>query len=229
MVDGQRVFAREVCQGCGACTEQCYSNALVLKGKSMTVEEVVEIIEEDSVFYENSGGGVTFSGGEALLQKEFLLELLKQCKFRGIHAAVDTAGNVPWQSLEEVLPYTDLFLFDLKVMEDEKHKSATGVSNRLLLDNLYKLSSAGAAIHVRIPVIPGINNSEDNMKRVVDFTEGLTGIKQIDLIPLHKMAVDKYKSLDLQFGIEEFDMPNMEEMESLSQLFIGRGLKAVIA
>ena len=139
--EGRKVFDRAVCRACGTCATNCYSGALALTGKRMTVEEVVAEAEKDRLFYENSGGGVTFSGGEPLLQKEFLREALVECRRRGLHTAVDTAGNVPQDSFREILPHTCLFLFDMKAADPEKHKKATGVSNKRILDNLRQLAA----------------------------------------------------------------------------------------
>ena len=161
----QIMFYKDKCRGCGRCkgvTEKdvgfvCFSDAKQICGKKYTAEEVFGIIQKDKPFYETSNGGVTFSGGECMLQIDFLCEILKKCKDNKIHTAVDTAGFVPWESFEKIIPYTDLFLYDIKAFNNDVHKEFTGVSNELILNNLVKLSERKANIAVRIPVIPTVN------------------------------------------------------------------------
>ncbi len=136
MIDGERVFLRELCRNCGKCAEICYADALVLAGKWLTAREVMDEVEKDKPFYENSDGGVTISGGEPLLQADFARALLEECKKEGLHTVVDTAGNVPWEAFEKVLPFTDLFLYDLKAADEEFHRQVTGAGNARILDKV---------------------------------------------------------------------------------------------
>ena len=212
---------REKCLNCGRCTKECFSGARVLAGSYMSLEEVLEVVERDKGFYIETQGGVTFSGGEPLLQKDFLREILKSSKNHGINTAVDTAGNIPWESIEEILPYTDLFLYDLKVMDEIKHKEVTGVSNKIILSNLKELSNRTSEIIIRIPVIPGINNSLKNMQATYNFLKELKGIKAVELIPFHKLGEGKYESLGIEYPAKDFRLLEKGEIEKLGIIFSG--------
>ncbi|MBR6812771.1 MAG: glycyl-radical enzyme activating protein, partial [Oscillospiraceae bacterium] len=144
---------RSKCDNCGKCAEACTSKALYMCGTEYTVEEIMTRIRKDVPFFKSSGGGVTFSGGECLCQPDFMVEVLKACKAEGIHTAVDTTGFIPWSTIERVLPYTDLFLYDIKNMNSELHKRVIGVPNELILENARKIAAAGGKFHIRIPVI----------------------------------------------------------------------------
>ncbi|MBR3848704.1 MAG: glycyl-radical enzyme activating protein, partial [Oscillospiraceae bacterium] len=160
-------------------------------GRDYTADEVFETVLRDELFYEASGGGVTFSGGECMLQLDFLLEILKKCKEHGLHTAVDTAGNVPWESFEKVLPFTDLFLYDIKTMDDSLHKKYTGVGNGLILENLSRLFKSGAKIWIRIPVICGINDSEEEMQKICTFLNAIGIPEAVELLPYHALGEGK--------------------------------------
>ena len=187
-----------------------------LCGKEYTVDEVFDIIEKDKLFYETSNGGVTFSGGECMLQIDFLFEVLKKCKENDIHTAVDTAGNVPWEYFEKILPYTDMFLYDVKVFNDEKHKEFVGVSNELIFKNLKRLFECGANVLIRIPIIPTVNDSAEEMKNIKNF---LTPYKPIavELLPYHKMGEHKYDALGMD--MTSFIVPTKEKMKELNKIF----------
>jgi len=217
----EAVGNRQKCINCVECAEACFSRARILAGKYMELEEVLEIAERDKSFYMESKGGVTFSGGEPLLQKDFLREILKESKHGGLHTAVDTAGNVPWESIEEILPYTDLFLYDLKVMDESKHKEATGVSNKRILKNLKELGNRTTEIIIRIPVIPGINNSLKNMEETLDFIKDLKSIKSVELLPFHKLGESKYESLGIEYPAKDFRLLEKGEIEKLGIVFSG--------
>lgn len=184
----------ENCILCGECVEECPAEAREIAGKEMTVEEVMMEIEKDRVFYEQSGGGVTFSGGEPLLQHDFLLTLLKKCKENNIHTVIETCGYSNWEILLSVSKYTDLFLFDLKVMDEDSHKKFTGVSNKVILENLKRLSSSNTNIIVRIPVVPGVNDNIENINKTAEFVSSLD-LKEVHLLPFHKGGVEKYRRL----------------------------------
>lgn len=218
----------EKCTLCGRCTIFCPVDARNVCGKKYTADEVMEEIEKDTAFYRNSGGGVTFSGGECMLQADFLAELLKRCREKGIHTAVDTAGHVPFGSFEKVLPYTDLFLYDIKCFDTQKHKKYVGVGNELILENLQKLLEAGAAVWIRIPVIPGVNDSVEEMKEIREFLErcdGLqlsekasdSGIQRVELLPYHAMGENKYRAMDAEPTV--FSAPSEEKMRELRAVF----------
>ena len=222
--EGQRFFKREICRGCGECAGTCYGEALVLTGKMMTGEEIIKEVEKDRPFYKNSDGGVTFSGGEPLLQKEFLKALLMGSKDRGLHTAVDTAGNVPWQSFKEILPYTDLFLFDIKAYSEKIHKQATGAGNSRIIENLKLLTTENNDIWIRIPVIPDINDNMEEMEKISAYLAGLKRIKQIELLPYHQFGAGKYETLGMEYKAMKCVPPNKELMDRLEGLFIKKGL-----
>ena len=188
---------RGLCDNCGKCAKACPSKALYMCGEDLTVEEVMEKVLRDKPFYESSGGGVTISGGECLCQPEFVLALLKKCKAGGIHTAVDTTGFADWSVIEQILPYTDLFLYDLKNMDSEKHKRGTGVPNERILENAVKIGKAGGKLQVRIPVIPMYNDSEDDFTAYGEFLLSLgDAVESVQLLPYHSLGVIKWERLD---------------------------------
>ena len=182
-------------------------------------EEVFEEIVRDKDFFENSGGGVTFSGGECMLQIDFLCEILKKCKENGIHTAVDTAGNVKWECFEKILPFTDLFLYDIKSMDPEIHRRYTGVGNELILDNLKILLHKGKHIWIRVPIIPSVNDSADNILKLKEFLAQNGNVEKIELLPYHRMCENKYNALNE--AVQVFDVPEPKHMESLKKLICG--------
>lgn len=216
---GRKVFKRNLCIQCGKCAEICYAGALEMAGEKISVKEVVDEVEKDRAFYENSGGGVTFSGGEPLVQKEFLKELLAESKRRGLHTAVETAGNVPWEAFEEITPFTDLFLYDVKVMDSKKHKAATGSANKRCIGNLKKLAEKGANIHIRIPVISRVNDTQEDMHEIVEFVKTTGRSIPMELLPFHRMGEGKYASLDLEYKAKEYEAPTDEKLQKLKQVF----------
>jgi len=219
---------RSKCTSCGSCAEVCYSKARELAGKLMTVTEVIAQIEKDSIFYDESGGGVTFSGGEPLSQPEFLLELLKQCKKREYHTAVDTSGYGAAEMVKAVSSMTDLFLYDLKLMDDDKHISYTGVSNKQILENLKTISRLGNRIHIRIPLIPDINDDESNIKAAAEVIQSIPVIEQVNILPYHNIAVDKYTRLGKPSSLMDIPVPSNEYMESIAEKFLSYGIKVKI-
>ena len=161
----------------------------------MSVNEVFDEIIKDKAFYENSGGGVTFSGGECMLQIDFLVKILKKCKENSLHTAVDTAGCVPWESFEKIIPYTDLFLYDIKVMDSERHKKYIGTGNELILENYAKLAEHNANIWVRVPVIPDVNDNEEEKRKLEKFLKENGTPEKIEFLPYHSMGEHKYQAL----------------------------------
>lgn len=225
--DGRRIFNRKQCIICGKCTKVCYPQALMLYGRELTVDEAMEEILPDTDFYTNSGGGVTLSGGEPLLQADFSAEVLKSCKEHGIKTAVDTSGYVSWDAIEKVLDDTDLFLYDLKHMDSGMHAHYTGVSNERILENLMKLGKLGKAIEIRIPVIPGVNDGRDNMIKAALFLNTIPGITAVRLLRYHSMARSKYASIAKPDTMPDADSPSEEEMEVLSEVFKLQGLMVI--
>lgn len=213
----RQVCKQEACILCGKCTFYCPVDARKVCGKEYTPEEVLAEVIKDKAFYDNSGGGVTFSGGECMLQIDFLLECLKKCKKEGIHTAVDTAGHIPFESFERILPYTDLFLYDIKSIDSEKHKQYTGVENGRILENLKKLFAAGANLWIRIPVIPDVNDSIEEMQRIKAFLAEYGKPEKVELLPYHAMGENKYRSIGKEPQI--FKTPDAEKLKQLKEIF----------
>jgi len=220
----QRVYEGSRCKRCGRCANACWADALVLRGNGMTTEAVLAEVDKDRHYYESSGGGVTFSGGEPLLQANFLRELLVQSKSRSYHTAVDTAGNVKWEAIESVLPYVDLWLYDIKVYETRKHEAATGSSNAFIQSNLKRLATGENRIIIRIPVIPGVNDDLAEMEAIAEFLAGLRGVELVELLPLNHMAEGKYDSLHLEYKAAGYIPPSRETLEALSEVLIRKNL-----
>jgi len=207
----------EQCDFCGRCALYCPNDARKICGKEYTVEEVLSEILKDKAYYGESGG-VTFSGGECMLQIDFLKAILEKCKANGVHTAVDTAGNVPWEYFEKILPYTDLFLYDVKCISEDLHKDGTGVSNRLILENLQKLSDKNAEIIVRVPVIPEFNGNGYEMQKIADYLKDLR-IKKVELLPYHAMGEHKWAALGK--AAKQFSVPNSGDIDKFKELFDG--------
>jgi pyruvate formate lyase activating enzyme len=216
----------EDCHVCGACAEACPTGARQMAGREMMVAEVMAEIGKDRIFYEESGGGVTFSGGEPLLQAEFLLALLAACRDRGIHTAVDTCGFVPRRDLLAAARMTDLFLYDLKFMDESRHRRHTGVSNAPILRNLQALGQAQADIWVRVPVIPDINDDEENMAASARFAAGIPGVRQVYLLPYHPTGTGKLASLGKTSALPHLVPPAPPRLEQIAGLFRAQGLVA---
>lgn len=221
----QILFDREKCVGCGRCKNLttndtdfiCFHDAKELCGRDVTVADVLDEITKDNVLYETSGGGVTFSGGECMLQLDFLEEILKKCKQNGIHTAVDTAGYVPFDRFERILRDTDLFLYDVKCFDREKHKHYAGVSNELILENLEKLLQTNAKIWVRIPIIEGVNDRVEEMRAIKTFFMRSRMPDKTELLPYHAMGEHKYQALGRP--APKFHVPSPQKMEELRAFF----------
>lgn len=220
---------RSICDHCGDCTAACCYKALYMCGTDYTVEELLTRVCKDIPFYEQSGGGVTLSGGETLSQPEFTLQVLKGLKERGIHTALDTAGYAPYTVIEPLLPYTDLFLYDLKHMDSELHKAAIGVPNELILDNARKIAKSGGKMQVRIPVIPEFNDSEENIRETGMFCKALgDAVTVIQLLPYHNLGVMKYQRIDDSRAVLEAVPPSDEKIRSIKELLENLGLAVTV-
>ncbi len=215
------------CILCGRCTDACPAGALETIGKIMSAEDVMREIEKDFIFYEESGGGVTFSGGEPLVQDEFLYELLSDCRKKDIHTALDTSGYAPRKALLKVREKVDLFLYDIKHMDDSKHQRYTGVSNRIILENLKVLAQSGSSIIVRFPVIPGINDDEENISKTGKFIASLN-LKDISLLPYHNTGTDKFGKLGRIYKLPDILPPPGEKMLSIKEKLKKMGLNVKI-
>jgi len=216
------------CLRCGECAEVCYAEARQRVGQDMSVTEVLTEIERDRAFYDESAGGVTFSGGEPLMQPDFLLALLRACQAREIHTAVDTCGFAARETLMRIQEYVDLFLYDLKLMDEDKHRKFTGVSNALILSNLQALAEHARAIRLRVAVIPGVNDDDENILAIGRFASTHPGLHQIDLLPYHPSGVAKYARLHKVYALSQTRPPTDERMAEIAQTLRGFGLQVKI-
>jgi pyruvate formate lyase activating enzyme len=218
------VTDRSLCIACGTCTPYCASEARELIGEEKSATEVLELIKRDLAFFDESGGGVTFSGGEPLNQAPFLLALLQGCQALEIHTAVDTCGATSWEALDRIRPFVDLFLYDIKLLDDGRHRQVTGSSNHMILDNLRRLAAAGAHIQLRMAIIPGVNDDEVNLRQTAEFAAGLLGIRGISLLPFHNTAREKYANLGLTYALAGVHSPDEARMSEIGRLMAGYGL-----
>jgi len=221
-LNGHVVQNPDLCQQCGKCADACAVTARQLAGRWMSVPEVMKEILKDQIFFDESGGGITVSGGEPLMQPAFVEALLAECKARRIRTALDTCGWADSEVLCRVSEYVDLFLYDLKLMDCERHRHFTGVPNDLILRNLRLLAERGSAVIVRIPVIPEINDDTTNIDAVCDFLSPLS-LRKIDLLPYHRIGTDKYRRLHLCNQMEGVSPPNAEQMEKVAARLKGAG------
>jgi pyruvate formate lyase activating enzyme len=219
---------RDLCTDCGLCTEKCYPEALYICGKDYTVDEIVTRLLQDRRFYEKSGGGVTISGGEALCQIDFVVEVLKRLKAEGIHTALDTTGFADWSVVERTVPYVDLYLYDIKHMDSAKHKAATGVPNEKILDNARRLAAAGKKLQIRIPVIPLFNHDEPNIRATAEFCVSLgDAVTVVQLLPYHNLGVTKYLRISDK-PVAEATPPSDEYIQHLKAVMESYGLPVTI-
>jgi pyruvate formate lyase activating enzyme len=216
------------CDACGKCAAECYSGALELAGREATVGEVMEEVMKDKVFYDNSKGGLTISGGEPLMQPEFTREVFRRAKESGIHTALDTSGYASWDVIEGVLEHVDLVLYDIKQMDSERHKEYTGVPNELIIENLKKIDTKGKPIWVRIPTIPRLNDSEDNFRKIGELLSGIKHLERVDILRYHKLAESKYEHTGKDYRLKGMDTPEKDEVEHLKNILEGYGILNVI-
>ncbi len=214
------------CKVCGGCVEVCPTGARQLVGRRLTAEQALAELLADRIFYEESGGGITFSGGEPLMQPEFLKDLLTACRAQGINTAVDTCGFAPREQLLAVAALTDLFLYDLKFVDDAKHREYTGVSNATILENLQALSGIHKNIWIRIPIIPGLNDCPEELEAMARLVASLSGVQQVNLLPYHKTGIHKFKRLGQNYRLADTVPPSREYMEAVAQRFNALGLNA---
>jgi pyruvate formate lyase activating enzyme len=217
-----RKYHRDKCTLCGTCVEYCYAEATVMQGKVVSVEEVIEEVKKDMPFYENSGGGVTLSGGEPAMQPELCIAILRESKKAGMHTALDTSGYVKWETFSKILEYVDLVLYDIKHMDPAKHKEYTGLSNQLILSNLRNLDKLGIPIEIRMPMIPGLNDSEANLSAASQFLTEMKNIQRVKLLPYHRLGEGKYERLDMEYKLKHIEPPDKARMEQLVEFVKSR-------
>lgn len=233
---GVRIYDRERCVVCGTCLETCFTGALEQTGSRYSVAQVVEEVSRDEAFYAESGGGVTLSGGDPLVQAEFAGAVLQACQAAGLHTALETAANCRWEVLAGVLPYTELVMMDIKHLDSEKHKAATGVGNQRILANAARLASLGTPLIFRTPVIPGVNDTPEEISAIAGFIRQITlegqanGYYQdsqpaYELLPFHQLASGKYRSLGLEYQPARLQPPSREHMQDLTAVAAGEGIQ----
>ncbi len=215
---GEFILERDKCTFCGQCVAYCYAGSMTIVGRYMTPEEVLEEVERDRQFYQISGGGVTFSGGEPTMQNDFLLECLKLCKSRGMHTAIETCGQAPWESYEALLDSLDLVLCDIKHMDPERHRELTGVPNERILDNISRLSKAGIPLVVRLPLIPGCNDSDENIEATARFVATLETVQGLDILPYHRLGEPKWEQLDRDYPMDGVLPPDRNHVQSRADI-----------
>ena len=217
------------CSDCGQCAKACKATALYMCGEDKSVDEVLYRLVRDKPFFEESGGGVTVSGGECLCQPDFTVELLKRCKEENIGTAVDTTGYVNWDIVERTLPFTDMYLYDLKCMDSQKHKQVVGVPNELILTNATKIAGANGKLWIRIPVMPMFNDSEDDFKKYGDFLSTIKdSVINIQLLPYHKYGLSKYDRLLSKQSVFEATPPSDEFMELRKNQLVELGFEVQV-
>jgi pyruvate formate lyase activating enzyme len=220
---------RSTCDDCGKCAVICPARALSVAGTDMTIEEVMQRVEKDAPYCRKSGGGLTVSGGEPMVQHEFLMALLKKCKDKGFDTCLDTTGYTKWDRYLEILPYVNLFLYDLKHMDSRRHRELTGVSNELILENARRLACEGTDIQMRIPVIPGINDSDENLRASGAFCAEIgPAVRMVQLLPYHRLGVAKYERLQKKYELESIMPPTDEHMEWCKSIIESYGLRVKI-
>jgi pyruvate formate lyase activating enzyme len=232
IVDGKMTLNRGLCVLCGECVEECLFSAREIKGKSMTVAEVVKEVEKDRSFYFTSGGGITLGGGELLAQARFSKNILKTCKRIGINTAIETSAYGQWDDLKQILASTDWVFCDLKTVDQRKHKEGTGSSNELILENCKKLSQTieGQEIHltVRIPVVPGFNDSEESIVAIADFVrQYMPAANEIELLRYHSLALGKYQNLGMEYRLPELAPSSEAAMIAIKELIEKAGVKCI--
>lgn len=238
MHNGVHLFLRERCDLSASCVETCTPHALQLEGRLMTVEQVMEEVLCDKPFYDASGGGVTLSGGEPAMSRDFAREILKECRSKQIHTAVETCGEVPWESLEVLLPLTDLIMMDLKHISPDDHEHATGQANDRILENAHRLALTDKPLVFRTPVVPTVNDTEKEIGDIASFVRGLIELRKTtrkvggnsadiryELLAFHKLAADKYSSLGADYKAAALTPPTREKMACLVEAARHHGIE----
>lgn len=227
--DGKMVTNTALCNTCGTCIDYCNLNLREIVGKEYTVDELVKELKKDEMFYEESGGGVTLSGGEVMTaDMDFVEELVKRLHRMGISVTIDTCGQAPYENFERLLPYINTFLYDIKTMDNEIHKKYMGLGNETILSNLEKLSAAGARIYIRIPTIKEVNGTEESMKEIISYLqEKNICVANVNLLPYHNTGSGKYERLGKKYEGTDLHAPDKEEMNHFVEMFKEAGFHKV--
>jgi len=228
IIDDSPAALGDLCDLSGECVRVCHSGAREIVGKKMISANLMNEIERDTVFYDESGGGVTFSGGEPFMQPRFLKSLLRLCKERRIHTALETCGFVNSEVLASTSAYVDQYLYDLKIIQDEKHRKFTRVSNALILQNLRQLARSHDHVTIRFPVIPSVNDDEENVSQLGEFVASLRGIEEVDVLPYHELGIAKYGRLGVSYRMCEIKPPSSEEVTNVVERLREYGLKVKV-
>lgn len=217
--DGRVKTSEEKCKLCEKCIDGCINNAREIVGKYYSLDDIMKEIEKDKLFYEQSGGGITLSGGEIMTQDmDYIVKILKKCHRLGYRVNIDTCGHAKFENFEKILPYIDTFLYDIKHMDSDIHKELTGVGNELVLGNLRKLSENSAKINIRIPLVEGINSSEEHIGKIITFLKELK-IYKINLLSYHNTGKSKYDRLNIAYEGDDYKAPSNERMEEIKLKF----------
>ncbi len=223
-------YSDGICIQCGQCIKVCHASARDWLGEEMSATELVQVIKKDMVFYRNSSGGVTFSGGEPLTQPDFLKAAIQECQKLGIHTAIETCGFFRWEAVEETVRRADFVLFDIKHMDDETHKALTGVGNKTILQNARSIAQLDIPMVIRVPVIPSLNDSRENIAATAKFVaDHLPGVLGIELLPYHKLGLSKYDALGLDYKLHHINSPDDATVGMLRDLITAEGVPCITA
>jgi len=227
--DGKVETDKTKCTLCGRCTEVCLNGLREVVGQEYSVNELMKILKKDEMFYEESGGGVTLSGGEVMtMDMDYITELVKKLHHEGISVIIDTCGQAPYENFEKIMPYVDVFLYDIKIMDNEKHKKYIGADNTMIYDNLKRLAKDGAKIYIRIPTIKEVNGNEEDMRQAIDFLkDNDIHPLRVNLLPYHNTGSSKYPKLSREYKGENLHAPSKEEMQSFVNMFTEAGYQDV--
>lgn len=212
----ERIYRKDRCILCGKCAEICYAGAIIIYGRKITVDEVMKEVEKDIPFYRNSGGGITISGGEPLMQKEFVKEIFKKCKEENISTALDTSLYGTWDKIKDIFKYLDIILVDIKHMSSEKHKKYTGVGNELILENIKKIPDEVLQI-IRVPIVPSFNDDEENIRRTADFVKRLNKVK-VEVLPYHRLGTSKYEAIGKKEKVKNLKIISKDKLDEIKKM-----------
>lgn len=227
IINGQRVIKRELCNKCGKCVDACLPAALVLKGRSVTVNDVLDEVLRDKGYYLKSGGGITLSGGDPLAQPKFTKNLLTELKKRNLNTAIETCGHASWEIFKDILDLTDFVMYDFKIYNSALHEAYCGIDNALILQNLRRVVDQGKALLVRIPLIPQISDTDNNLQQIGEFLMQLS-IKHVELIPYHAFPKDKCKALGIEYQLSHVATQSSEKLQRMKILMLSLGINASI-